>query len=336
MRRLIPFGLLCAALVIPQLAFAQAAEVPTCQGRDILSDLKTRDPDGYAKIRAVADATPNAQALLWRIERDGRPPSYLFGTIHSTDPRVTRLSAAVMAAFESAATVALEIVGTSPDKIEAMGKQIAERGIYQSGNGLNDILSPAELASLRTALASAGIPAEAAHMLRPWFAGLTLAFPPCEMRRTAASLDALDPKLEKDALARGKRVVGLETLASQITALANIDGRVQVALLKATIATIDLQGDQFEVLHRQYLGRDLAAQVPFAKYLIAQRGFDPGMLDAFTNEIATKRNLVMRDAALPLLKTGKLFIAVGALHLFGQDGLVELFRRAGYRVTAVE
>jgi hypothetical protein len=131
MRRLISFGLLCAALVIPQLAFAQAAEVPTCQGRDILADLKTRDPDGYAKIRAVADATPNAQALLWRIEREGRPPSYLFGTIHSTDPRVTSLSPAVTTAFESADTVALEIVYTSPDTIAVMTKQITERGLYR-------------------------------------------------------------------------------------------------------------------------------------------------------------------------------------------------------------
>ena len=281
MHRLISSGLLCAALLVPSLAFAQAAEPPACQGRDILTDLKTRDPDGYAKIRAVADATPNAQALLWRIERDGLSPSYLFGTIHSTDARVTTLSPAVTTAFESAETVALEIIATAPGTIEAMGKLIAERGVYQSGNGLADVLSPAEMATLRTSLASVGIPAEAGHMLRPWFAGLTLAFPPCEMRRTAAGLDALDPKLEKSALAAGKRVVGLETFTSQITAIANIDGRVQVALLKAAIATIDLQGDQFEVLHRQYLGRDLAAQVPFAKYLIAQRGFDPAMLDTF-------------------------------------------------------
>jgi uncharacterized protein YbaP (TraB family) len=336
MRYFFRFGILFAALLAPVAAFAQAAEVPTCQGRDILAELKTRDPDGYAKIRAVADAAPNTQALLWRIERDGRPPSYLFGTIHSTDPRVTKLSPAVTAAFESADTVALEIVYTSPDTMAVLTKEITARGVYQGGNGLNDILSPAELATLRTALASSGVPGEVAHMFRPWFAGLSLAFPPCERARTAAGLDALDPKLEKDALARGKRVVGLETLAGQIAALANIDDRVQVALLKSTIATIELQADQFEVLHRQYLGRDLAATVPFAKYLVAQRGFDPAVLDDFANEIATKRNFVMRDAALPLLEAGKVFIAVGALHLFGKDGLVELIRRAGYRVTAVE
>ncbi len=44
----------------------------------------------------------------------------------------------------------------------------------------------------------------------------------------------------------------------------------------------------------------------------------------------------MRDRALPLLGKGGAFIAVGALHLPGDKGLVALFREAGYTVTAVE
>ena len=49
-----------------------------------------------------------------------------------------------------------------------------------------------------------------------------------------------------------------------------------------------------------------------------------------------KRNLVMRDNALPQLAQGGVFVAVGALHLPGNQGLVELFRMAGYTVTAIE
>jgi uncharacterized protein len=48
------------------------------------------------------------------------------------------------------------------------------------------------------------------------------------------------------------------------------------------------------------------------------------------------RNLGMRDKALPLLAEGGAFIGVGALHLPGRQGLVALFREAGYTVTAVE
>jgi uncharacterized protein len=49
----------------------------------------------------------------------------------------------------------------------------------------------------------------------------------------------------------------------------------------------------------------------------------------------TGRNRTMADKAAPLLDRGSAFMAVGALHLPGPTGLIELFRTAGYTVTAV-
>ena len=48
------------------------------------------------------------------------------------------------------------------------------------------------------------------------------------------------------------------------------------------------------------------------------------------------RNFGMRDNALAHLEQGNAFVAVGALHLPGKQGLVSLLREAGYTVTAVE
>ena len=111
MRCLSALFVLFTALLAPILANAapkNAATPPACAGRDLLATMKQSDPEGYAKVRAAADAVPNARSLLWRVERKGLAPSYLFGTIHSTDPRVTKLPPAVQAAFNSANTVALE------------------------------------------------------------------------------------------------------------------------------------------------------------------------------------------------------------------------------------
>jgi len=112
MRRASIFAFLSIALLAPAIAQAETdkAPPPACSGRDLFAEMKTADPAGYAKIRAVADQVPNAGALLWRIQGKGQPASYLFGTIHSTDARVTTLSPAVTAAFNSAKTVALEYV----------------------------------------------------------------------------------------------------------------------------------------------------------------------------------------------------------------------------------
>jgi uncharacterized protein YbaP (TraB family) len=67
------------------------------------------DPALLAKIMAEAAATENGGALLWKIERNGRPASYLFGTVHLTDERVTRFSPAVQLALNEAKTIALEV-----------------------------------------------------------------------------------------------------------------------------------------------------------------------------------------------------------------------------------
>jgi uncharacterized protein YbaP (TraB family) len=306
-----------------------------CTGRDIFAEMKRSDPQGHARIRAAADAVPNTRALLWRIEGKGQPPSYLFGTIHSTDERVTRLSPAVVAAFEDTNTVALEFL-ESQTPASSLEQMMAEKGFYAGGNGLKDALTPAELDTLRKTLAADGLPANAIHLLRPWLAVFMLALPPCEKRRASAGLVYLDQRLERDAIAQGKRVVGLETFGSQIGALDGLPEAVQVGLLKATVATIRLRDDALEVIHRAYLARDLGTSLPFTRHIVARAGHDPSPLDVFEQNIATKRNYGMRDASLPLLERGGAFIAVGGLHLSGKEGLVELFRAAGYTVTPIE
>lgn len=338
MRRLSILTFLSVALLAPSVVDAaprQAAAPPACAGRDIFTEMKRTDPEGYAMIRAAADATPNTRALLWRIEGKGQPPSWLFGTVHSTDERVNKRSPAVMEAFDAARTVAVEYLHSESPLIK-LGELIAAKGIYREGNGLKDLLAPAELAKLRETLGAEGMPPDAVHMLRPWFAGLALALPVCERKRTQAGLLPLDQRLERDAIAQGKQVIGLETATFQIDALMSMPDDVQIRLLKGSVATLHLRDDALEVLHRAYLARDLGTTLPFTKRILERAGQDPSPVDTIESEIAVKRNYGMRDASLPLLEKGSAFIAVGALHLLGREGLVELLRAAGYRLTPIE
>ena len=185
-------------------------------------------------------------------------------------------------------------------------------------------------------LSAEGIPADGVHMLRPWLAMFLLALPPCEKKRAEAGVLFLDQRLERDGIAQGKRMVGLETIESQTNAITGLPEPTQIGLLKATIATMPLRNDALEVLHRLYLARDIAPIMPFTKHIVEKAGYDASSFDVFEREIGTKRNYGMRDAALPLLAEGGAFLAVGALHLVGKEGLVALFREAGYTVTPVE
>ena len=265
-----------------------------------------------------------------------QPASYLFGTMHSTDERVTQALARRRGGFQRRATPSRLNTSKAKSPLVQARRAGGREGLLPEGNGLKDLLTPAELATLRKTLGAEGLPANAVHLLRPWFAGLALALPVCEKKRSEAGLLPLDQRLERDAIAQGKRVVGLETAAFQIDALIGMPDAVQIKLLKGTVATLHLRNDALEVLHRAYLGRDLGTTLPFTKRLMERAGHDPSPIDTVESEIAVKRNYGMRDASLPLLEQGGAFIAVGALHLLGKEGLVELFRAAGYTVTPIE
>jgi uncharacterized protein YbaP (TraB family) len=207
---------------------------------------------------------------------------------------------------------------------------------YRNGKSLADQLSESELKRLRETLRKRGIPAENAHLLRPWFAWSAFAIPECEKRRVAAGSAFLDQRLGEEARKRGQPVIGLETIGSQINVLAGMPEAAQLDLLRTSLAFLDNQENLFEVLIRLYLARDLGAIMPFNAKFAEKLGVDPALFVPTERDLVEKRNITMRNAALPLLQEGNAFIAVGALHLPGKGGLVELFRAAGYTVTPVD
>src|SRR5690606_37482037 len=89
-------------------AGARTAQIPACSGEDMIAEFAAREPQTLDEIRTEASAVPNGRGLLWRIEGAGVEPSWLFGTMHMSDPRVLRLPPAAQAAFDASDTVVIE------------------------------------------------------------------------------------------------------------------------------------------------------------------------------------------------------------------------------------
>src|SRR5262245_11002937 len=93
--RLLALGL---ALLLGHSALASDEPgVPSCRGLNILEEMQ--GTDAHERILAAASATENTEALLWKIEHGDLPPSFLFGTVHLTDDRITEHSPAMLAAL---------------------------------------------------------------------------------------------------------------------------------------------------------------------------------------------------------------------------------------------
>lgn len=320
-------------------AVAACAEAPTCTGKNILDELSTTDPPAHARILAEAARTENANAIFWRVEKAGTAPSHLFGTVHLTDERVHRLSPAVQAALSGARRLVLELDDLSPD---AMVQQIAKSPhlvslmMYSDGRSLDQLLGGNDYATLSQALARSGVPAGAVGAFRPWIATLMLAISECEQHRMRAGLLSLDARLAKESEARGLKALGLETVASQLQAMAAVPEPDQVEVLKSTVRYYHRVDDFVETMVQLYQRRQLGALWPLQLALAEKAGVARQAFASYERALLTTRNLGMRDAALSHLAEGRAFIAVGALHLPGKNGLVSLLREAGYTVTAIE
>jgi uncharacterized protein len=328
------------AIASPQKVTQPSKAPPRCHGQNLLDKLKTTKPHLYRQIVEEGSRVANTNAVFWKITKPGTKPSYLFGTIHITDPRVTTFTDKVKAALADVDTIVLEIANLAPADLQramlaAMG-QHPELFIYMDGARLDQKLSKREFAIASKALTRAGVPTQIAFRFRPLLVYMSMASPPCESARVRSGLQVLDSKLASYAKSHGIRVVGLETLVEQLSAMSSISDAEQLQLLKFTLGLADQRENMLETMITLYQSRRVGLMDKLSDALAEDRGYDPKAFDNFENALLTKRNYRMRDNSLELLTKGRAFIAVGALHLVGDNGLVALLRKAGYTVAPIE
>lgn len=313
------------------------AETPACAGVDMTAALQKDDPAAYGKILAEAAATPNGKGLLWKLEKPGERPSYLFGTMHMTDPRVIALPAAAQAAFDAADTVVIETTEVLDQK-KMMATLASEPGLmmFTDDTTLASLLSPADKAAVDKALDERGIPPMSVAKMKPWILAAMVATPACELARKAEGAPVLDVKLAEDARAGGKGLEGLETAADQLRAMASLPLDFHMKGLVDTLKLGDRMNDVNETMISLYLRGEIGMIWPLLRAVLPDELDDPAGYAAFEEAMVTSRNKVMAGRAAPILARGNAFMAVGALHLPGPEGLVELFRKAGYTVAAVD
>jgi hypothetical protein len=335
-------ALVAAALLAAPLQASAAdpadavAVADKCRGINMLAETQAKDPETYAKIMAQAAATENSGPLLWKIERAGRSTSYLFGTVHLTDERVTKLSPAVEQALSQSKTVALEVSDISEKATATVIAQSAPLVMFTDGRRLDGLLSGTEYDTVKRIISRSGMPSDLAALFKPWIVTMIMSVSDCERTSIQQGARVLDMKIAEVGKARGLQVVGLETIPEQLQALAAVPEPQQLDMLRASLKFADRTNDMMETLVQLYLERKISAALPFQIAIAKQVGIGNEAFAGFQEKLLTDRNIKMRATAEPLLEQGGVFIAIGALHLPGRQGLVALLREAGYTVTPME
>lgn len=319
------------------LAGKARADEAVCQGIDLVAELAEQDPVLLQRIKAEAASIPNGDRLLWRVEKGSSKPSYLFGTMHVTDPRVTELPRSAKDAFTAAETVVIETTDIL-DKQAMMAAMAAkpELMMFPGKETLADHLSAEESQIVEKALQERGMPLQSVAKMKPWILISLVSLPECEIKRQQQGTPVLDAKLAMEAKAAGKQIAGLETVEEQLSAMASLPMELHIQGLVGTLALGDRMDDLIETMISLYLAGEPGMFRPALSELLELEGREEADYAEFEKRMVEMRNHVMAERAEPLLEKGGAFIAVGAMHIPGETGLVSLLRQAGYRVTPAD
>jgi uncharacterized protein YbaP (TraB family) len=274
---------------------------------------------------SAAAAQPFEHGLLWRLEKPGAAPSWVYGTLHSSDPRVIELPLPVAGALAAARTFALEIYLTDVE-----GAAFVEATQFDDGRRLAPLLGEEAYGRLREVLGASAPSEEVLAKTKPWAALLRI-----DAARAVSSGPTLDRRLYLAARERHLTVIGLEDIDEQVAAFDGIPMITQVAILKHTLDHLPQIEAQAEPTVRAWLTGDLAA---LASINASIAGKDPDLARHYAvlvHQLVENRSVLMAHRLFLPLSRGHVFVAVGALHLYGSKGLLALLRAQGYRVHRV-
>lgn len=262
-------------------------------------------------------------ALLWSISGPGTAnTSYLYGTVHSKDDRAFAFVEAVEQAIRSVNTVAgeLDLPQANQQATAMMGRMM-----MPDGGRLQDLYSKKDWAKVDAYLkAELGFMAPLVQRMKPFFVMSALT----EQAMGGTRAQVLDDHLMKHARSQGHRTIGLESIDEQMRAMDVLTLKEQAQLLLQHVKE-NGQRKVMEDMMDAYVQQDLAALMRIS----SESGSMPAKLE---KALLTDRNLIMAHRMDSVMRAdGSAMFLVGAAHLPGDSGVLQLLMARGYAVVPV-
>lgn len=269
--------------------------------------------------------------LLWKITgKNLKKPSYVFGTYHIAPGTMCDSIKGLNEALAGSDVVYGEVV---MDDMAAMQQQMIKYLMAPQDSALTAIYSPQDLAVVDTLIKNTlGASVQQVAMLKP--AALSTQISLMLGLKKFPNFDPntqLDATVQKRAKEQNKAIKGLETVDFQINMLFCSPIQKQANDLLELAKNTDCAMEMLEILHNAYMSQDLDKLLSLTES--TKCGGDPADVETliYGRNIDWAKYL---KTALPA--DGSAFIAVGAAHLPGKKGIIELLRKDGFKVTPVK
>ncbi|MCW5914230.1 MAG: TraB/GumN family protein [Chitinophagaceae bacterium] len=262
-------------------------------------------------------------SLLWEVSGNGlKSPSYLFGTFHLLCKEDIHFSNTLESALRRSSTVYMEMDMDDPATMLGGMMYMTMKG----GKKLKDFYTEAEYKKLEDYFKNElGTPLALLQTMKPYF--LVALFYPTYM--DCKSPSGVEQELITLCKEYKKEIKGLETIQFQASVFDSIPYEWQAKELLKNIDSAAAMKAEFETMVRLYKNQELDS----VSALINKSEFSD---DKYGDILLTNRNKNWATQLDTIMKKESVFVAVGAGHLPGKQGLITLLRNSGYTLTPLE
>jgi len=261
----------------------------------------------------------NNHSLLWEISGNGlKTPSYLYGTIHIQRKEVFAYDSIVQKIFDTCSAYAMEISMDEVNPIKAAKMMMLEKPLDQ-------LISPEKYARIDSFFrAETGIGIGLRKTTKPFFLMAQL------MQKDIGSdmemaLDLYFFNMAKD---QKKKTIGIEKFEEQMAAVDQLTVDEQVDLILKGLGDTTSSMAKFDDLIKVYLEGDLDKMIE----LSTDTMYPPKFNQAFLID----RNVHMAERIGKHCKDQMTFCAIGAAHLGGPQGVIELMKKDGFTLKPIK
>lgn len=262
---------------------------------------------------------------VWKVSK-GKQHFYLAGSVHMLSAQDYPLPAEYLLALQQSETLVLETdleQLSSPSGIQ----QMIALNSYPSGENLLQHLSAPLAKQLADYCRVHKIPLEQITRFKPAFAAIMLTT--TQLQAQGANAPGVDAFLQDEAKKSGKKLAGLETMQQHLDVITELNNSGAETLIKSTMDDLKDSSEDFDAMRKAWRSGDLAQLDDL--YLDDLKNYP-----AIYQTLIVKRNNAWIKQLVAEPKTKPFFVVVGALHLAGDQGLIEQLTQQGYQITPLK
>jgi uncharacterized protein len=291
-------------------------------GRNTRRWLLTLSLLGSVALSLLGSEAAHAGSPVWAIHGDHNTV-YLAGSVHLLKAEDSQLPAGFDRAYKGSKAIVMEL---ALDKVDPMATAswMMENGMLKDGTTLRATIGEERYRRVNKEADRLGVPMEALDMLQPWVVGLQLV----EMQYVQLGFDpqkGVEQQLQHEAQSDGKPISGLETMDEQLGVLQGMSSADQARFLDMVVSEMHDVDSETQSVVRAWRSGDAAK---LGALLSDEYQSFPNLYRVLVSE----RNKRWVPQIEKLLHGNQdAFVVVGALHLVGDGGLLELLKRDGFK-----